>query len=336
TMTLYYFHPDHLGSSTLLTDNLGNPYQFFLNLPFGETMAEQKATGTFTNPYLFNGKELDEETGLYYYGARYYNPRYSLWLGVDPMVEKYTGITPYNYCVNNPVTFLDIDGRDFGVKVNHRDKVIVVVANVYTSNKKAYNQASQAAGNWNSKKTNINGYNVSFKVNVISPKTITNDEVQKFAPDVNFYKNNGKLRSGRMERYRQMLGSINAMNSAKNDPIGNSYSGNISVLNSENVKGEKFVGGQVADNKYADMNTHESYGDMGSFIDIVTHEFGHFFGLSDKGKGRYYNDGGIMEYTGLKLNPISDRDVRNVLKYAHDFLTGKTTKGNVKIIEIIE
>jgi hypothetical protein len=61
TMTLYYFHPDHLGSSTLITDNLGNPYQFFLNLPFGETMAEQKATGTFTNPYLFNGKELDEE-----------------------------------------------------------------------------------------------------------------------------------------------------------------------------------------------------------------------------------------------------------------------------------
>jgi len=55
-------------------------------------MAEQKATGTFTNPYLFNGKELDEETGLYYYGARYYNPRYSLWLGVDSMV----GISP-NY-----------------------------------------------------------------------------------------------------------------------------------------------------------------------------------------------------------------------------------------------
>jgi hypothetical protein len=36
TTNLYYFHPDHLGSSTLITDNLGNPYQFFLNLPFGE------------------------------------------------------------------------------------------------------------------------------------------------------------------------------------------------------------------------------------------------------------------------------------------------------------
>ena len=59
-------------------------------------MAQQKASGNYSNSYLFNGKELDEETGLYYYGARYYNPRYSLWLGVDPMVEKYSGVSPYN------------------------------------------------------------------------------------------------------------------------------------------------------------------------------------------------------------------------------------------------
>ncbi|MDY0281641.1 MAG: RHS repeat-associated core domain-containing protein [Salinivirgaceae bacterium] len=109
---LYYFHPDHLGSSTLLTDNNGNPYQFFLNLPFGETMTEQKASGTYTNPYRFNGKELDDETGLYYYGARYYNPRYSVWLGVDPMVEKYAGISPYAYCMNNPVRLIDPDGKE--------------------------------------------------------------------------------------------------------------------------------------------------------------------------------------------------------------------------------
>jgi RHS repeat-associated protein len=117
-----------LGSSTLLTDNNGNPYQFFLNLPFGETMTEQKAIGIYTNPYRFNGKELDDErrsprehllkktiseqTGLYYYGARYYNPRISMWLSVDPMVEKYAGITPYNFTMNNPVMLVDQDGRD--------------------------------------------------------------------------------------------------------------------------------------------------------------------------------------------------------------------------------
>ncbi|GEM_PF-2852297 len=48
-----------------------NAYQIFLNLPFGETFAEQRRS-TFNNVYKFNGKELDANTGLYYYGARYY------------------------------------------------------------------------------------------------------------------------------------------------------------------------------------------------------------------------------------------------------------------------
>src|SRR5690606_40127525 len=105
------FHPDHLGSSTLITDNFGEPYQFFLNLPFGESMAEQRRSGSFNNPYKFNGKELDEETGLYYYGARYYNPRTSVWLSVDPLAEKYPGISPYAYVANNPISNIDPVGR---------------------------------------------------------------------------------------------------------------------------------------------------------------------------------------------------------------------------------
>lgn len=104
-------NPDHLGTNTLLTDMDGNAYQMFLNLPFGETMAEQSGSAYYQSPYKFNGKELDKETGLYYYGARYYDPRTSMWLGVDPMVEKYPGISPYNYCANNPIIFIDPDGN---------------------------------------------------------------------------------------------------------------------------------------------------------------------------------------------------------------------------------
>jgi RHS repeat-associated protein len=89
----------------------GRPYQMFINLPFGELMAEQTGTG-YQSPYKFNGKELDAETGLYYYGARYYDPQSSTWLSVDPLAEKYAGWTPYNYCVGNPVVFVDPDGRD--------------------------------------------------------------------------------------------------------------------------------------------------------------------------------------------------------------------------------
>jgi hypothetical protein len=66
---LYFFHSDHLGTSTFLTDATGEPYQFFLNLPFGETMEEQFALSPkwWSTPYLFNGKELDSRTSLYYY-----------------------------------------------------------------------------------------------------------------------------------------------------------------------------------------------------------------------------------------------------------------------------
>lgn len=57
----------------------------------------------YNTPYKFNGKELDEETGLYYYGARYYNPKTSIWLSVDEMAEKTPNGSPYTYVLNNPV-----------------------------------------------------------------------------------------------------------------------------------------------------------------------------------------------------------------------------------------
>ncbi|MFV0305101.1 MAG: RHS repeat-associated core domain-containing protein [Moheibacter sp.] len=109
--SIFYFHSDHLGSSTILTEASGYAYQLFLNLPFGETMAEQRRSGTFNNVYKFNGKELDVNTGLYYYGARYYNPRVSNWLSVDPLAEKYPSISPYAFVANNPIIFVDPDGR---------------------------------------------------------------------------------------------------------------------------------------------------------------------------------------------------------------------------------
>jgi RHS repeat-associated protein len=104
-----YFHPDHLGSSTFLTDANGNPYQFLLYLPFGETLAEQKSGG-FSTQYRFNGKEQDQMTGLYNYGARFYDPIVSGWLSVDPLTEKYPGWSAYNYVMNNPVRLIDPTG----------------------------------------------------------------------------------------------------------------------------------------------------------------------------------------------------------------------------------
>ena len=111
TERTYYYHRDHLGSTTLITNDSGEVVQRVEYLPTGETFIEQQDT-SWVSPHKFNGKELDEETGLYYYGARYYDPRLSLWLGTDPMQGKYPGVSTYAYCHNNPIVMKDINGAD--------------------------------------------------------------------------------------------------------------------------------------------------------------------------------------------------------------------------------
>ncbi len=81
-------------------------------IPYGEVFVEERNSQFSTN-FLFNAKELDNETGLYYYGARYLDPTGAMWLSVDPLFEKYAGMSPYNYCMGNPVKLVDPDGRDY-------------------------------------------------------------------------------------------------------------------------------------------------------------------------------------------------------------------------------
>jgi RHS repeat-associated protein len=118
----YFYHPDHLGSSSYVTDAGGALYQHLEYFPFGETWI-QEATNTQRTPYLFTAKELDEETGLYYFGARYYDPRAQVWQSPDPILGSYLDGVPnggvhkagnlafYTYAYNNPVVLTDPDGR---------------------------------------------------------------------------------------------------------------------------------------------------------------------------------------------------------------------------------
>ncbi|MGB4269375.1 MAG: RHS repeat-associated core domain-containing protein [Spirochaetota bacterium] len=93
----YYYASDHLGSSSVLTTQTGSYHERIEYLPYGETWVEDcastgSATGSisgYSTPYKFTGKELDKETGLYYFGARYYDARVSRWISTDPAIEKY-------------------------------------------------------------------------------------------------------------------------------------------------------------------------------------------------------------------------------------------------------
>lgn len=114
----YYYHKDHLGNSSIITNENGEVTQRIEYLPYGEVFLEQNNTN-WNTPYKFNGKELDEETGLYYYGARYYDPRLSMWLGTDPMQGNNPDVSTYSFCHNNPVIIIDIDGKkDYYISPN--------------------------------------------------------------------------------------------------------------------------------------------------------------------------------------------------------------------------
>ena len=84
----YWFHPDHLGSTSYITNVLGEVSQHMEYFAFGETFVEEHRSSN-NSPYKFNGKELDEETGWYYYGARYYDARTSVWLSCKLPQKEY-------------------------------------------------------------------------------------------------------------------------------------------------------------------------------------------------------------------------------------------------------
>ena len=153
-VSTYYYHSDHLGSAQLITDNEGREYERIEYTPYGEYWVEKiysdstllslfstsfAAQNSVSNRKVaaFTGKERDEETGLYYYGARYMDPRTSRWLSTDPALTDYIPMAPvddnarkhnqnlpgmggiynsinmhlYHYAGNNPVKYTDPDGK---------------------------------------------------------------------------------------------------------------------------------------------------------------------------------------------------------------------------------
>lgn len=175
----FYYYPDHLGSSSCITNLDGEVSQHIEYVPFGEvfidelelmrksaTAGKANCNNTWNTPYRsndcanegrgkltcimpsaanrrakLNAMELNEETGMYCYGARYYEPRLSLWMSCDPMQEKYPNISSYCYTYDNPIKFIDPDGRI--VKIPKNQNQIIGYINqkaqgVFAVNKKKW------------------------------------------------------------------------------------------------------------------------------------------------------------------------------------------------------
>ncbi|WP_311155657.1 TIGR02594 family protein, partial [Prevotella histicola] len=106
----FFYHSDHLGSTSYITDDKANITQYDAYLPYGELLVDEHSSSE-EMPHKFNGKQFDEETGLYYYGARYMNPVTSLFLGIDTKVELKPNYGGSLYCLQNPILLIDPDGN---------------------------------------------------------------------------------------------------------------------------------------------------------------------------------------------------------------------------------
>ena len=114
---LHFYLNDALGSRRVQTDTAGIPEQICQNLPFGDQLY---CTGSLDSPteHHFTGKERDTESGLDYFGARYYGSSMGRFMSPDPSglafadPENPQGLNLYSYVLNNPLSFIDPDGME--------------------------------------------------------------------------------------------------------------------------------------------------------------------------------------------------------------------------------
>ena len=130
---LYFYHLDHLGTPRVITDVDGNVVSQHKYLPFGEELSAPPSTNT----HEFTGHERDSETGLDYMLARMYGQASTLrFLSVDPFFSPRKNLNNpqrwnrYTYSLNNPIKFVDPDGRDAVTSVDQQNRTVTITVNV--------------------------------------------------------------------------------------------------------------------------------------------------------------------------------------------------------------
>jgi RHS repeat-associated protein len=171
--TYYYYLKDHLGNNRIVIDGNGTTVEKSHYYPFGMRFYSDSSTASSTISFHYNGKEYDSMNGFnhYDYGARFYDPALGRWSVPDPMAEKYPSSSPYVYVSDNPLKYIDPDGKEKIIAIkptNEVNKAIIKAAEKYKDDGAIH---IWAHGNPNSMTVYSGGKDVPIR---------TTDEFKKF------------------------------------------------------------------------------------------------------------------------------------------------------------
>ena len=274
----YYSLTDHLGNvrAEFVAHDSGQPelVQQTDYYPFGYTLRRNDFGSQHPNRRLFGGKELQPETlagntlDWYDFEARMYDPVIGRFLTTDPMAEKYFSLTPYGYCVNNPMNYIDPSGKDVEISIDKENKTILVRANFY------YNSSQLEHGdmfNINIKKEFQNAMNI-WSENIKT--AFSSKQFDGFSVNVQFEWKEVDIGDAIGIDAIQII-----QQAAEADPIGNSIVHVEKTNPRSEVKGTKHL---VANMEKAAADPYMFFGIDGYDGNTAMHEIGHFFGLRDR------------------------------------------------------
>ena len=176
-----YYLTDHLGSTRMIVNKDGKTVEAtFDYTPFGVQIVNSQMP-TNSTEYRFSGKELQNisDYEIYDFGARQYFPKYAIWGSVDPLAGSFANVSPFAYCSNNPVLFVDPDGERAKVSIDAKNQRVVISANIYINSNKYSDRELRSIANkihsdivnkWDKNWTYTDGnkkYSVKFNVRVI-------------------------------------------------------------------------------------------------------------------------------------------------------------------------
>ena len=130
-IVMHFYVKDHLGSNRLVVDGNGNIEEVNHYYPFGALMGDR--CGVSQNKYKYIGKELDTMYGwnMQDHEARWYDPVVGRWMATDPLQEKYASVSSYCYTVNDPIRFIDTDGKVIKLpKGTTYEQIFIVLGNI--------------------------------------------------------------------------------------------------------------------------------------------------------------------------------------------------------------